>query len=821
MQRCPPPGSGSGPCLPPAPPCEAPGAGAGPAGQDGFCYKEAGGQAATGMAQGGHQPGAIHDRPASSALPCVPPPAGPHAQPAAGGHGSQGAEAEPGRHGGSPPGGPGAGPGGLRAHQDSAGQQAETIAQTARLLAKAWLPCHKTKPDLLLALPRAELLLVSQALQAMLCSPIAAKQGSSQVLMAMADGSVGPAKSQALAALTPDSVWLVCWAQAMDVQQSAQAVNRSPDSQTASKEKAASMTLQLIPHDASSSEEKGEEVEGSSVPSLGADAAGGVERLYPPSALQVAHVALQTAITVAPLSLGLNLAWPKPLVTLLKDSLGVLAAQLEQGKVLDADMAAMEQYVRSVAQPLGGELPMSFMEAYVGRAMRDLGQAVMTLEFVIDLRLVLQARTLRQQITDLAQKLAGTSSLDAGGLHQLSALVTYLPLVKVQDEPSSPAWCWREVKLQLQLVVLQCLHGLTLPYTIVIGSPGEDGAVQAATLDLPTCLALCTCAAFVTSEPPAATASSLPGRHLTRATAPSSLPCTEVADQSGSLTLPRQLASEEAGGRDSSPLTQATHQHGILQLPLQVTMALTCALQQLRDSALTPHDMMHYDISVSTTAAAGSTGHSALNQQLQALGWAHALTLTLPASPAGASQEKHQAAIQDVPLGLPSSASCVAWPGPIPGKQLAAVLDLQQLAKLQAASNIDHQAELFQLHLRLARVCHAWYAGDDPPQPSGLQEPMPSRPVAQQVPPGPWCMQLAAACSQDSAFSASPQVCVDTFQVLGWDACASLFCIDTGETRRDTAPPGRALSCTDCMVWPACGYQQPWHIFTWSPHRII
>ncbi|KAL6758507.1 hypothetical protein V8C86DRAFT_2593502, partial [Haematococcus lacustris] len=84
----------------------------------------------------------------------------------------------------------------------------------------------------------------------------------------------------------------------------------------------------------------------------------------------VANVALATAITVAPLSLGLNVAWPKPLVALVKDSLGVLAAQLEQGKVLDADMAAVEHYVRSLAQPLGGELPSSFMEAYVGRAMR-------------------------------------------------------------------------------------------------------------------------------------------------------------------------------------------------------------------------------------------------------------------------------------------------------------------------------------------------------------------------------------------------------------------------------------------------------------------
>ncbi|KAL6758499.1 hypothetical protein V8C86DRAFT_1467658 [Haematococcus lacustris] len=261
-----------------------------------------------------------------------------------------------------------------RAHQDSAGQQAESIAQAARLLAKAWLPCHRTKPDLLLALPRAELLLVSQALQAMLCGPIAAKQGVSQVLMAMADGSVGQAKSQALAALTPDSVWLVRWAQAMDVQQAAQAVNRSSDNQTssktASKEEAVSMPSQMIAHDASSSEEEGEEGEGSSDPSPVAGGTAGVERLSPPSALQVAHVALDTAITVAPLSLGLNAGWPKPLVTLVRDSFGVLAAQLEQGNMLDADMAAVEQYVRSLAQPLEGELPMGFMEAYVGRAMK-------------------------------------------------------------------------------------------------------------------------------------------------------------------------------------------------------------------------------------------------------------------------------------------------------------------------------------------------------------------------------------------------------------------------------------------------------------------
>ncbi|GFH13085.1 hypothetical protein HaLaN_08894, partial [Haematococcus lacustris] len=385
----------------------------------------------------------------------------------------------------------------------------------------------------------------------------------------------------------------------------------------------------------------------------------------------------------------------------------------------------------------------------------DLGRAVMTLEFVIDLRLVLQARTLRQQITDLAQKLAGTSSLNAGGLHQLSALVTYLPLVRVQDEPSSPTWCWREVKLQLQPAVLQCLHGLTLPYTVTSGAPGEDGAVQSATLDLPTCLALCTCAAFLTSEPLAASAPGLPGNHLAQATAPGSLPSTEVADQSGSLTLPRQLASEEAGGGDSSPLTQATLQTGILQLPPQVTLALTCALQQLRDFALTPHTKKT-DIAAGTTDA-GSAGHSALHQQLQALGWAHALTLTLPASPAGASKEQHQAATQDVPLDLPSSAGCVAWPGPIPGKQLAAVLDLQQLAKLQAASHKDYQAELFRLHLRLGEVCHAWCAGEAlislPHQPSGLQW----DDDAQQAPPGPWCMQLVIACSQDKAFSDSPQ----------------------------------------------------------------
>ncbi|GFH14880.1 hypothetical protein HaLaN_11012 [Haematococcus lacustris] len=302
---------------------------------------------------------------------------------------------------------------------------------------------------------------------------------------------------------------------------------------------------------------------------------------------------------------------------------------------------------------------------------QDLGSAVTALEFVIKLRLVLQARTLRQQITDLAQKLAGTSSLDAGGLQQLAALVTYLPLVKVHNEPSSPAWTWREVKLQLQPVVLGCLHGLTLPYTVTCGAPGEDGAVQAATLDLPTCMALCTCAAFATSGAPVQT-----------------------------------------GGRDSSPLPQATlQQPGILQPPPQVILPLTCALQQLRDFALTPH-IEKADMAASTTAAAGSTGHSALHQQLQALGWAHALTLTLPANPAGASQGHHQAATPDVPLGLPSSAGCVAWPGPIPGKQLAAVLDLQQLAKLHAASHTDHQAELLQLHQRLARICHAWYADD-------------------------------------------------------------------------------------------------------------
>ncbi|KAL6758514.1 hypothetical protein V8C86DRAFT_1468137 [Haematococcus lacustris] len=205
-------------------------------------------------------------------------------------------------------------------------------------------------------------------------------------------------------------------------------------------------------------------------------------------------------------------------------------------------------------------------------------------------------------------------------------------------------------------------------------------------------------------------------------------------------------------------LAAALFQSNILQLLPRVSLALRHALLQLRDFTLTPHDMEHYAIAASTTAAAGGTGQSALHQQLQALGWAHALTLTLPASPAGASQEQHKAATQDVPFDLPSRASCVAWPGPIPGKQLAAVLDLQQLAKLQAASHTDHQAELFQLHLRLAQVCHAWYAGDVSPQPSGLQEPTPSRPVAQQGPPGPWCMQLAAACSQDTAFSASPQL---------------------------------------------------------------
>ncbi|KAJ9511459.1 hypothetical protein QJQ45_029878 [Haematococcus lacustris] len=542
-----------------------------------------------------------------------------------------------------------------RAQQDSAGQQVESVAQTARLLAKAWLPCHKTKPDLLLALPRAELLLVSQALQAMLCSPNTAKQGVSQVLMAVADGSVGLVKSQALAALTPDSGWLVLWTQAMDVQQSAQTVNRSPGNQTssdaASRQEDASTPLQLITHDASSSEEEGEEGEGSSFPFLGAGAAGDVKRLSPPSALQVAYVALETAVTVAPLSLGLSVAWPKPLVALVKDSLGVLAAQLDQGKVLNADMDAVEHYLRSVAKPLEGELPMSFMEAYVGRAMQDLGRAVMTLDLVIDLHLVVQARTLRQQITDLAQKLAGTSSLDAGGLHQLAALVTYLPLVRVQDEPSSPAWCWHEVKLQLQLVVHQCLHSLTLPSTIVKGAPGEDGAAQAVTLDLPTCLALCTCAAFVTSAAPVA---------------------------------------------PPSPDTTTLSQPGVLQLPPRATLALRHALQQLRDFAVTPRNQ--------NSDVAATIGHSALHQQLQALGWAHALTLTLPASPAVASQEQHQADTQDVLLHLPSRASCVAWPGPIPGKQLAAVLDSQQLAKLQAATNTDHQAELLHLHLRLAQL---------------------------------------------------------------------------------------------------------------------
>ncbi|GFH14879.1 hypothetical protein HaLaN_11011 [Haematococcus lacustris] len=372
-ERCPPPRSGSGLRLPPAPPLAAPGGGAGPAGQDSLCFEAAGGEAASGMAQGGHQPGAIHVCPAASALPCVAAPAGPHAQPAAGGHGSQAhpvdlalglaglyaALADP-----------------QRRHQDSAGQQAESIAQTARLLAKVWLPCHKIKPDLLLALPRAELLLVSQALQAMLCKPNAAKQGASPVLMAVADGSVGLVRSQALAALTPDSVWLVRWAQAMDVHQAAQpaqAVNGSSISQTSSdacsQQEATSITWQLMARDASSNDQE-EEGEGSSVLFPGAGAAGGVERLSPPSAVQVAHMALDMAITVAPLSLGLDVVWPKPLVTLVEDSLGVLAAQLEQGSVLAADMAAVEHYVSSVAQPLGGELPLKFMEAYVGRAMQ-------------------------------------------------------------------------------------------------------------------------------------------------------------------------------------------------------------------------------------------------------------------------------------------------------------------------------------------------------------------------------------------------------------------------------------------------------------------
>ncbi|KAL6749369.1 hypothetical protein V8C86DRAFT_2850093 [Haematococcus lacustris] len=643
-----------------------------------------------------------------------------------------------------------------RAHQDSAGQQVESIAQTVRLLAKAWLPCHKTKPDLLLALPRAELLLVSQALQAMLCSPNAAKQGASQVLMAVADGGVGLAKSQALAALTPDSVWLVRWAQAMDVQQAAQAVNRSPDNQTssktASKEEAFSMPPQSIAHDASSSEEEGEEGEGSSVPSPGAGATDGVERLSPPSAVQVAHVALDTAITVAPLSLGPNVAWPKPLVALVKDSFGVLAAQLEQGSMVDADMAVVEQYVRSLAQPLEGELPTSFMEAYVGRAMQDLGSAVTALEFVIDLRLVLQARTLKQQITNLVQQLASTSSFDAGGLHQLAALVTYLPLVRVQDEPSSPTWCWREVKLQLQPAVLHCLHG----YTVTSGLLGEEGAVQAVTLDLPTCLALCSCAAFVTSEPLAASAQGLPGHHLAQATAPGSLPGTAEPDQSGSLALPRQLASEEAGGQDSSQLTRATLETGILQLPPQVTLALTCVLKQLRDFALTLQNEKSGMAASTTAAAAGSSGRSALHQQLQALGWAHALTLTLPVSPAGASQEQRQAATQNALLDLPSFADCVAWPGAIPVKQVAALIDLQQLAKLQAASHTDHQAELCRLHLHLAQVCHAWYA--DEVLISLSHHPSGNIRDAQQGLQGPWCMQLVIACSQDTEFNARPEL---------------------------------------------------------------
>ncbi|GFH09729.1 hypothetical protein HaLaN_04924 [Haematococcus lacustris] len=544
-----------------------------------------------------------------------------------------------------------------RAHQDSAGQQAESIAQTARLLAKAWLVCHKTKPDLLLALPRAELLLVSQALQAMLCSPNAAKQGVSQVLMAVADGSVGQAKSQALAALTPDSVWLVRWAQAMDAQQAAQAVSRSPDNQTST---------------------------------------GGVERLSPPSALQVAYVVLETTVTVAPLSLELNVAWPKPLVTLVKGSMGVLAAQLEQGKVLDADMAAVERYVRSMAQPLGGELPMSFMEAYVGRAMQQWVYFCANYQpaKIQGLVQVASNSVAEHSSHSCAAPWVSAALCPAVGLHQLAALVTWLPLVKVQDEPSNPAWCWHEVKLQLQLVVLQCLHGLTLPYTTTSGEPGEDGAVKAHTLDLPTCLALCTCAAFVTSAAPAA-----------------------------------------------PPSPDTLSQSGILQLPPQVTLALRHALQQLSDFALTPHNE-NPDIAASATAAADSTGHSALHQQLHALGWAQALTLTLPASPAGGSQEKHQAATQNVPLDPPSSAGYVTWPGPIPGKQLAAVLDLRQLAELQAATNADQQAELFRLHQRLAQVCHAWYAGDArhlQHQPSGQQR----ADDGQQVPPGPWCMQLA------------------------------------------------------------------------------
>ncbi|GFH13923.1 hypothetical protein HaLaN_09890, partial [Haematococcus lacustris] len=663
-----------------------------------------------------------------------------------------------------------------RAHQDSAGQQAESIAQTARLLAKAWLPCHKTKPDLLLALPRAELLLVSQALQAMLCNPNAAKQGSSQVLMAMADGGVGLARSQALAALTPDSVWLVRWAQAMDVHQAAQAVNRSPDNKTSS-----------------------------------AGATNGVERLSPPSAGHVAHVALVTAITVAPLSLGLNVAWPKPLVALLKDSFGVLAAQLEQGNMLDAEMAAVEQYVRSVAQPLEGELPMSFKEAYVGRAMKDVKSAVTALELVIDLRLVLQARTLRQQITDLVQQLAATSRFDAGGLHQLAALITYLPLVRVQDEPSSPTWCWREVKLQLQPAVLQCLHA----YTLTSGSPGEDGAVQAHTLDLPTCLALCTCAAFVTSEPLAASASGLPGNHLAQATAPGSLPGTAEPDQSGSLALPRQFAFEEAGGQDSSQLTQATHQTGILQLPPQITLALTCVLQQLRDFALTLQNEKSGMSASTTAAAAGGTGNSALHQQLHALGWAHALTL--PASPAGASQEQHQAATQNALLDLPSFADCVAWPGPIPVKQVAALIDLQQLAKLQAASHTDHQAELSRLHLRLAQLLELlMLSGALQQLHEALIEEL--RATGGSTKPGPAAARKAP--DRTTAKTSSPQAynlqqassTVSTLLRLAWEVGA----VHQYIARDDIRSVINFLSCTACMLTLLAPTQQPGQDQDWA-----
>ncbi|GFH21680.1 hypothetical protein HaLaN_19033, partial [Haematococcus lacustris] len=237
----------------------------------------------------------------------------------------------------------------------------------------------------------------------------------------------------------------------------------------------------------------------------------------------------------------------------------------------------------------------------------------------------------------------------------------------VQDEPSSQTWCWREVKLHLQPAVLHCLHG----YTVTSGLLGEEGAVQAVTLDLPTCLALCTCAAFVTSEPLAASASGLPGHHLAQATAPGSLPGTAEPDQSGSLALPRQLASEEA------------------------------------------------------------------------------------VSSAGASQEQRQAATQNALLDLPSFADCVAWPGAIPVKQVAALIDLQQLAKLQAASHTDHQAELCRLHLHLAQVCHAWYA--DEVLISLSHHPSGNIRDAQQGLQGPWCMQLVIACSQDTDFNANPE----------------------------------------------------------------